>query len=123
MKQYFSFTWLMALVGIAAFNPESANAQHPERGQEAQFVIHVDNLTAQDRDALQQQLSRRADLRLEFSCVPAGILVFAGQQGEAKAITRQRASTLLTARFSASRITELSHSMADAEAACAQLRN
>lgn len=123
MKQIIRFVWLMALTSAIALCPRKAHAQRAAEHPDVNYAVRIAGLTAQDRDQVQQELSHRTDLRLVYACVPAGILVFAGQQGTPKSVARQRALPVLNARIGASRITDLEQGIAEAEAACAQIRN
>lgn len=123
MKHSFRFVWLIASISAIALFPAKACAQRGAGAAESHFAVRIADLTAQDRDALQQQVSGRTDLRLVYTCVPAGIMVFAGPQGTSKTMARQRALPVLQSRITGGRITELEQGIAEAEAACAQFRN
>ncbi|MBK7944305.1 MAG: hypothetical protein IPJ85_02885 [Flavobacteriales bacterium] len=120
MKQLLRFGWMMA-ASLLLLLPFGLKAQsgNPNTGH---YAVRVIGLTAADRDALQQDLKGRNDLKLVFACIPAGVLVFASQ-AESKQVVEQRALPLLEAKAHRSRIEELTGGLADAEDACTQARN
>lgn len=123
MKHTLSFGWLMASIGALALFSVKVHAQNANQAPTAFYSIHVEDLTAHDRDALQRQIDGMSDLKLVFTCVPAGIMVFAGENDSNRTATRQRALLVLNSRWAPSRITELDHGIREAETACAQTRN
>lgn len=114
---------MTALLSAILLIAQDAKAQVPSADFDGAFTVHIDGLTAQDRDAIQQRLGKRSDVKVVFACVPAGIMVFTSEGGAQKSITRQRAITALSQRVEASRITEMQQSIAESESACAQARN
>lgn len=122
MKKQMLFVWWVTLMVIATLLPAESRAQSatpPAR----QFAVQVQGLTSEDRDAVQAQLRGRQDVRLVYACVPAGILVFEGDANSTRLQAKQRALPLLQARIAGKHSTDLDHGIAQAEAACAQLRN
>lgn len=120
MKHFKGFAAIMAVWAVLLLAP-AAQAQSP--GTDGLYAVRIEGMKAADRDALQGQLRQRADLHLVYACVPAGILVFAAQGAADREATKERATPLLRSRMAGARITELEHGLAEAEAACAQLRD
>lgn len=110
--------WL-ALVLTASIG---SHAQQPDAGR-ARLTLQVDGLTSETRDALSHALERSGEARIAFACVPAGILVIEARQGQSKAQLETRSRDLLTQRSTALRSRSIEHTLAQAEAACAQARN
>lgn len=123
MKQIPGFGWMTALLSAILLIAQDLKAQIPSVVSDGALTVHIDGLTTQDRDAIQQRLGDRSDLKLVFACVPAGIMVFTAEAGVQKSIIRQRAIPELSTRIDASRITEMQQSIAESESACAQARN
>lgn len=119
MKHLAPLRMLLALL-LAAFASGNLSAQVPATG--TTNVVHVKGLTAAQRDALQQGSGTHNAPKLVYACVPAGILVFESQGTGAQEL---RNMTLTTVRQHAAArdITELSISLTEAEARCAQARN
>ena len=110
---------LAVISAILLGTPEAfAQTPPPERA-----VFHVDGLTSAMRDGIVQELRNSGELRLSFACVPAGILVFESLDPLARGPVEQRSLHLLSSRTSTAQVNELAMAPAEAEAACAQVRN
>lgn len=88
----------------------------------ASTIVQVEGLTAEQRDALQQDLRGRSDLKIVFACVPAGLLVFEHSGPAPKAELDQRALTLVRSHTSEANVSAQRGTM-DVERACALMRN
>ncbi|MBK9177501.1 MAG: hypothetical protein IPM46_14445 [Flavobacteriales bacterium] len=114
---------LVALLAAAVLLAELPVFGQSALDSDRTIVVQVEGLTAQDRDALQQEVKSHPGLELSFACVPAGILVFSSAPGVPKAVLRERAMPLISTRASSNRITELDYNLARAEETCAEARN
>ncbi|MFN3876223.1 MAG: hypothetical protein ACK4L7_09980 [Flavobacteriales bacterium] len=121
MKQRKCFGGLLA-AGLLFLLPYCLNAQATHT-EDRTYAVRVQGLKSEDRDALQRDLNDRADLRLVFACVPAGVLVFEGAPAETRQQARQRALPMLEAKALQGRLEELAGGRVEAEAACANARN
>ncbi len=52
-----------------------ANEDDPSFTDTEKVVFHIDGLTVQERNALVHAFQEDQDLKIEYSCVPAGVLV------------------------------------------------
>lgn len=110
--------WLAVVLALGAV----ASAQ--ERADLREMVaFRVDGLTSATRDALTRDLERSEDLRVVFACVPAGIIILAGRNGQAKAQVEERSLAALNTRSGRAQAQRIDQSLAQAEATCEQARN
>lgn len=87
------------------------------------YAVRVAGLTSEERDAVVRELALSGQARMAFTCVPAGVMVFEPTPNKTHDAARLSATTVLEARTHRQRITEVSMSLADAEAACEEARN
>lgn len=120
MNQFKGFAATLAFCAAGLHAP-AVQAQAP--GHDGLYAVRIAGMKPTDRDALQGQLRQSTDLHLVYACVPAGILVFDTPGNTDREVTKQRATPLLRSRLPDARIVELEHGLAEAEAACAQLRD
>jgi hypothetical protein len=112
---------IMAAWAVVLFTSLAARAQSQAPAPQ-RLALRVAGLTAADRDAVQQALQGRTDVRLSFACVPAGILLFEHSGSEDGGSLRDRALPMVAARVARHRIDETTMTQAEAEAACAATR-
>ncbi len=113
------FIYLLAVV-VSLSWAAMVQAQTPV--EQSTLALRIEGLTSEVRDKIQRDLKGSEDLRLLFSCVPAGILVFeqgAGHRGELRA----RVDQVMEHRVARQRITEQAWDLRMAEERCAQVRN
>ncbi len=108
---------LALLLGTAGLQAQSAS---PETGH---FAVRVSGLTSATRDALTRDLMAQGQARVVFACVPAGILMFESLNGIDNEHMRQAALPMLQQRAAHATIAEVSLSLREAEAECAEVRN
>ena len=121
MNKHILVGW-MVLIALTILTPNPSSAQS-STGNDAYFTLRVEGLTSQERDAVNSDLQSRSDLKLVFACVPAGIMVFAGEMNSTRTSTRQNTLALMQARMTTTRMSEEPLGIAEAEAVCAQQRN
>lgn len=109
-----SALWILWIAPCCSF----AQAQQPER-----IVLQLDGLTSDHRDAMTRTLATSGEARIAFACVPAGILVLEGTDGTSRTRLEQRCRELVTERSLVLRRSEHPATIAQAEAACAQVRD
>lgn len=105
------FLWIAPCISFA-------QAQQPER-----LVLQLEGLTSEHRDAMTRTLSTAGEARIVFACVPAGIVVLEGMDGTSRTRLEQRGRELATERSLVLRRIEQAATIAQAEAACAQVRD
>lgn len=108
-----------ALIALLPFGLQAQTAHASEHGH----ALRVQGLTSAERDELQQELKDRDDLKLVYTCVPAGVLVFEAANGGSKQRAVQLSTRLLEARSLRTRTEELTGGLASAEAACEKARD
>ena len=88
------------------------------------LALQVTGLTAEERDALNRDLTARGDMRIAFACVPAGILILE-QTTTARPAEQARALAVavLNERIPAQRRMEAPMSLEEAETRCNAARN
>lgn len=115
MKHYL-LPYLLPLL-LLVFSGTEALAQTPAN----LLVVHVDELTPAIRDGLVRDLKGRSDLKLQYACVPAGILIFEQPDRTAR-LERSQVDPVLHRRIARSRISDTTLDIAGAERLCAQYR-
>lgn len=120
MKTHATFLrmlWLAMVLMCSTYG----QAQHPDAAIE-RLTLKVEGLTSATRDEISRELEASGEARIAFACVPAGILVIEARQGQSRAQLETRSRALLTQRSATLRSRTLDHTLAQAEAACAQAR-
>lgn len=101
--------------------------QQAARAQQApatSLTLRIDDLSNDERDALNQQLMQRGDARIAFACVPAGIVVLqATDASRSMDSLRLRALPGLLTSVAPGRIHEEPVSINEAELICENARN
>lgn len=88
------------------------------------ITLHIDGLSTEERDGLNQQLISRGDARIAFACVPAGIIVLQATDASRSADSlRLRALPGLLTSVAPHRIQEQAVSLTEAEQMCDNVRN
>ncbi|MCC6541371.1 MAG: hypothetical protein IT225_04045 [Flavobacteriales bacterium] len=90
----------------------------PER-----ITLHLAGLTSEVRDAMARELAINGEAHIAFACVPAGVIVIEGSSRMNGQQLEQRSRSILTDRSVRIQRTDLRGSIAQAEAACAQVRD
>ena len=109
---------LCILVGIGG---AKATAQ---QAAPTSITLHIDGLSTEARDGLNQQLISRGDARIAFACVPAGIIVLQATDASRSADSlRLRALPGLLTSVAPHRIQEQAVSLTEAEQMCDNVRN
>ncbi len=113
-----ALVFLCICIGIGGFK---ATAQ---QAAPTSITLHIDGLSTEERDALNQQLVSRGDARIAFACVPAGIIVLESINGARSADSlRLRALPGLLTSVAPQRIQEQAVSLTEAEQLCENVRN
>jgi len=89
----------------------------------SRITYQVEGLTSATRDEIVRELKRTGDMHLVFACVPAGIIVVEARSGATPTELEARSAAMLRSRSSATRIRRTEQTLAQAEAACEQVRN
>jgi hypothetical protein len=97
-----------------------ARAQSPAAN--APVTMQVTGLSSAMRDDLVRQASVLG-LRVEFACVPAGILVVSSTNGATRGALETQVSNVLRDRSSSATVNATNMTMEQAEQACANARN
>lgn len=87
------------------------------------LALRVDGLTAQERDALAQDLQNGTGVKLAYACVPAGLLVLAPVDPQSGIDPRGAAAASLARTVTSARIHEETLTQQQVEARCANARN
>lgn len=88
-----------------------------------QVTLQVDGLDSATRDALNRSTTPGRP-HVVFACVPAGILVFESTTNGSRSQLETSVRNAMTSRaINSNRIRIIDHSLAQAEAACAETRN
>ncbi len=108
---------------IALFWSCAAAHAQPRTPVPTQVTLQVDGLDSATRDALSRNTTLGSP-RVVFACVPAGILVFESVTNESRSQLETSVRNAMTSRaVNSSRTRIINHSLAQAEAACAETRN
>ncbi|MBK8950451.1 MAG: hypothetical protein IPM68_16830 [Flavobacteriales bacterium] len=89
----------------------------------ATLILRVDGLTAQERDALSQDLLNGTGLKLAYACVPAGLLVIAPADPLSGIDPRSAAAASIGRTVTSARAHEESLTQQQVEARCSNARN
>jgi hypothetical protein len=112
---------LAILCLLTAFAVNKAMAQDAVN---TTITLRIDGFTSEERDAVNEQLTKRGDARIAFACVPAGIMVIESTQAGRNADSlRLKALPGLLARLAPDRIAEDKMSLQQAEQLCDTARN
>lgn len=98
-------------------------AVHAQATGPSAYAARVAGLTSDERDAVVRELAHTGQARMVFACVPAGVMLFEPMPNRSRDAARMSAIAILEARAQRQRIAEVTMSLADAEAACAEARN
>ena len=106
--------WILGIIPCCSY----AQAQQPER-----LTLQLEGLTSDHRDAMARDLATSGEARIAFACVPAGIIVLEGAGGTSRSRLEERGRELVTGQSLVLRRSEPQGSIAQAEVACAQVRD
>lgn len=108
---------------VSAILLTSAARLHAQTAPSPTLTLRVPGLTAQERDALTQDLGNGTGLELAFACVPAGLLVIVPTDPASGIDPRTAAAPSIGRTLTLGRATEVTLTLQQAEADCANARN
>lgn len=115
---FLRLVWLAVVLALGA-----ACFAQQRTDQREVVTFQVEGLTSATRDELTRDLAQANDVRMVFACVPAGIIVLEGRNGQSRTQVEDRTRSLLSSRASNLRARTVDQSLAQAENACEQARN
>ncbi len=89
----------------------------------ASLTLQVSGLTAQERDALAQDLRNGTGLELAYACVPAGLLVIAPIDPQSGIDVRSAAAASISRTVTSARAREEALTLQQVEDLCTNARN
>lgn len=108
----------MAIV-VMLLTATAGRSQAQSNGTLTQRVVyHIEGITAEERDAIAQELAGTGEGRVAFACIPAGILVI-----EHEAAHQEQAASTVRRNIGTKPATLDARGQVDLEAACMNERN
>ncbi|MBK6626180.1 MAG: hypothetical protein IPJ87_17990 [Flavobacteriales bacterium] len=108
---------------VSTFLLISAVGLHAQTNPASTLTLRVDGLTAQERDALTEDLRSGTGLKLAYACVPAGLLVIAPADPLSGIDPRSAAAASIGRTVTSARAHEETLTQQQVEARCTNARN
>ena len=108
---------------VSIFLMISATGLQAQTNPTTHLTLRVDGLTAQERDALSQDLQNGTGLQLAYACVPAGLMVIAPVDPQSGIDPRSAAAASIGRAVASARVHEENLTQQQVEARCTNARN